>query len=123
MFLINPGSTVTTSANGWTNTYETALKNAMAWLLNMEKQHITGVFIVASDGPNAQGMWVFTFRHNVTGKTALLEIHGIDNLDAYLKQNVFHPRVYWNGSSSGEPKLTDFLRQGYEICIRQKETQ
>ena len=122
MLIVNHGSKVAISGNGWTNTYETAFKNATDWLLTMKKNNIHDVSIVGSEGPNLYGEWTFTFRHNVTDKQVLLTIHGIDDLAAHMKDKIWPPRIYWNGSSCANPQLTDFLCDGYEICIRKKET-
>jgi hypothetical protein len=56
---------------------------------------------------------VFTFRHAVTGTTVELEMHGIDNLQAYEDDHLFAARVYWNGSSLSEPELDDFAAPGF----------
>lgn len=113
--IVNPGSgPVEQDGEGWTNTYETARQKAIAWLKEMHTQGLRDVELL--DGPTDQtdGRWVFTFRHTVTGKTVDFETHGIDDLDAYMRRRIFAPRVYWNGSSSGEPSLEDFEAPGFE---------
>jgi hypothetical protein len=46
-----------------------------------------------------------------------LEHHGIDDLQAYEKQHIFTPRVYWDGSSCANPKIEDFAAEGFEPVI------
>lgn len=65
-------------------------------------------------GVEDKGRWVFTFRHKVTGTEVQLEIHGIDDLDAYRKQYLFDPKIYWRGSSCAEPELEDFAAEGFK---------
>ena len=120
MLIVNPGSNIAKSGNGWTNTLETATAMANDWLRSMRANNINEVHIVAVHGPNSD-RWTFIFEHSVTGVRASLDVHGIDNMNAYLKENTFPPRVYWNENSSATPKLTDFLCDGYEVVIRKKE--
>lgn len=121
MLIVNHGSKIAQSGNGWTNTLETATVIANDWLRSMRANNINDVHILAVHGPNDE-RWTFIFEHSVTGVRADLDVHGIDNMNAYLKENTFPPRTYWNENSSSTPKLTDFLCDGYEICIRKKET-
>lgn len=114
---INPGSHIPAENNvGWTNTHETAQRHAATWLHEMTEAGFTDIE-VTDTGVESDGRWRFEFRHKVTGRMIALDTHGIDDLDAYLKQNVFHPRVYWGGSSSGNPSLGDFVAEGFEPVI------
>lgn len=122
MLIINPGNKVASGGNGWTNTYQQAFLNAEDWLRKMNDNGIRDVSITTGNGPDNYGMWTFTIQHSVSHKCATLDMHGIDNIDAYLEERMFHPRIYWNGSSCSNPELTDFLCEGYEICIREKVT-
>jgi len=111
--IINPGSRIADAGEGWTNNEATARAEAEKWLARMHAEGMTGVRLL--DGSEeCTGRWLFTFRHDVTGATATLETHGIDNLDAYQKEQWFAPRIYWNGDSSSEPKLEDFAAPGFK---------
>lgn len=120
MLVINPGNKVASGGNGWTNTLEVATKSANEWLQSMHSRHIRDVEIVSVCGPD-DGSWTFTFEHSVTGCRATLDIHGIDNMTAYANDNRYPAKIYWNRSSTANPQLTDFLCDGYEICIRKKQ--
>lgn len=119
VMLINPGSNAIPKAgNGWTNTKEQAESNARAWLESMWKDGID-VVLLPDPAPDGMGRWTFLFQHTVTGVVRKLDIHGIDNLEAYKKDgHIFDPRVYWKGSSSEEPTHDDFLRAGYRVVTR-----
>jgi hypothetical protein len=115
MLIINPGSRVGEPAEGWTNTAEQARKIAQEWLEAIHKEGMRDVELLPGDRDYGDsGRWVFTFRHAVTGVMVDLATHGIDDLDAYVRVHVFHPRIYWNGESLGEPKLEDFAADGFE---------
>lgn len=75
---------------------------------------MTDVELLDHSVDDGEGRWRFTFRHRVTGVLVYLDTHGIDQVDAYERQHVFPPRVYWNGSSTGEPKLDDFVAPGFD---------
>lgn len=115
--LINPGSHIAPDATAsWTNTYERAQQEAAKWLKSMhEDDGMTDVELVHSDPERHEGRWTFTFRHKVTGVEAKLETHGIDNMDAYTKQSIFTPRIYWKGSSTGDPQIEDFAAPGFRV--------
>lgn len=111
--IINPGSHIVAAGDRWTNTETTARAEAEKWLARMHAEGMTGVELL--DGSEERtGRWEFTFRHQVTGATATLETHGIDDLDAYQKDQWFAPRIYWNGDSSSNPKLEDFAAPGFK---------
>ena len=111
--IINPGSHIGQESEGWTNTYEFALKNALNWLETLKKDGFTDILMTSIAGQR-DGRWTFVFTHQVTGKSVELETHGIDPMDAYLKQYIFPPRVYWDGSSSAIVELEQFAADGYK---------
>lgn len=110
---INPGSRINNAPVGWTNTYETALEAANDWLARMRADGFTDI-TMTGDETEQDGRWRFIFTHQVTNVSVELETHGIDNLKAYERQTIFSPRLYWNGSSSANPKLADFAAEGFE---------
>lgn len=111
--IINPGYRIAAQGDGWTNTFEKARVNAEQWLAKMHAKGMTDVTPLAGVEQVDQ-RWRFFFRHQITGVTVTLEIDGIDDMDAYCKQATFSPKVYWNGSSTGEPELEDFAAEGFE---------
>lgn len=110
--IINPGSHIGEPGNGWTNTAETARSHAADWLLQLHRDGMTDVELLEGS-TGSEGRWVFSFRHAVTGTTVKLETHGIDDVEAYERQHIFAPRVYWNGSSLAEPELEHFAAPGF----------
>lgn len=111
--IINPGSAISAFAGeGWTNTYEGAVQEAERYLTQMHEDGITEVVLMLPGRQNER-RWVFGFRHTVTGKVVELETHGIDDHDAYCKQFLFTPKVYWAGSSCKDPKLEDWAAPGF----------
>jgi len=116
--LINPGAHIgaSTQAQGWTNTYEEAKRKVREWHDRMTEEGIRDVELILPGIPvNGEGRWTFLFRHTVTGVDVELETHGINDLDAYQRQHLFLPRVYWNGSSTSDPKPEDWAAPGFEI--------
>jgi hypothetical protein len=69
-------------------------------------------FVKKQDG----GDWLFHFIHSVTKKIATLEIHGFTNKQC--KEFMFMPRIYWNGSSSGIPEISDWLGKDFNYQIK-----
>jgi hypothetical protein len=124
--IINPGSRIGEPGDGWTNTFEEARAEAGRWLTRMHASGMTDVQLLDGAHPDADmegdGRWVFTFRHTVTGVTAELATHGIDDTAAYERQHIFAPRVYWNGSSTAEPELENFAAPGFAL-VRTFKTQ
>lgn len=118
-FIINPGSgAVAQNGNGWTNTYERAYEEAQRWLAQMRDEGITDVTIDVREQEPREGRWRFGFRHAVTGVVVYLETHGIDNTKAYEADgHIFGSRVYWRGSSSSNPDLSDWKADGYEPVL------
>jgi hypothetical protein len=113
-FIINPGSEIATEAKGWTNTHAQAKKNAYSWFYKpMLEEGFTDIEVTDTK-EERDGRWLFIFKHTVTGKEVELEIHGIDDLKAYETQNIFTPRVYWNGGSSSNPELDQFAADGFK---------
>lgn len=121
--IINPGSRLgdAQAADGWTNTYATARAAAEEWLAKMNAEGIADIEMVAADEAEREGRWRFMFRHTVTGVEVDLETHGIDDVAAYERQHIFAPRVYWGGSSSGNPEMSDFAAPGYVMTFRPTE--
>lgn len=118
MLLINPGSEIGTEQRGWTNTFEGAEAEAERWLKSMhEDDGMVDVELVRRCSTPHEGRWTFTYRHKVTGVEVKLDTHGIDNLDAYKDKNGFHPRVYWNGSSTSKPSIDDFAAPGFRKLV------
>lgn len=113
--LINPGSHIGTDGDGWTNTEATARRKAAEWLERMQADGICDVELLPDAVAAGEGRWSFKFLHTITGTVVWLEIDGIDNYDAYCKRHIFSPRVYWNGSSIGEPQIEDFAAEGFEV--------
>jgi hypothetical protein len=121
--LINLGSGgIAASGDGWTNTVETAVKLAREWHERMIADGIADVELNETPVCEKEGRWEFIFKHRLTGVEVTLKTHGIDNMDAYTNMNVY-PRVYWNGSSSGQPSVEDFAAPGWRVhCSFVKET-
>jgi len=113
MLLINPGSHIgENTSEKWANTHEQALQNALGWLKNIQNDGYKNIRMYDTK-EEIEGRWKFIFKHLVTGVEVELETHGITDIDEYKKEHVFTPRVYWNGSSTGEPELDQWLTDGY----------
>jgi len=120
--IINPGSGAIQTGSKWTNTHEVAKQNAYSWFYKpMLEQGFTDIK-VEDTGKEQDGRWLFIFKHEVTGVSVELEIHGIDNLKNYEDEFIFTPRVYWNGSSSSNPELRDFKADGFEPVMSYRPT-
>ena len=114
--IINAGSgTIPASGDGWTNTYQRAEQRARGWLDTIGKSGIRDVWLDLPGEDLGDGRWRFAFRHEVTGAAVDLDTHGIDDLRAYERQWTFPPRVYWDGSSSADPVVEDWLADGFEV--------
>ena len=111
--LINHGSNIGEPGEGWTNTLQQARETAQRWYDGMVKDGIRDV-VMLDEVERSDARWRFKFQHTVTGVVVALSTHGVDNLGAYEKQHIFTPRVYWAGSSSATPELTDWAAEGYE---------
>jgi hypothetical protein len=114
--LVNPGSGPIADGDGWTNTVEGARVEAERWLaIITDGQGIRDVALEDDAEELDDGRWRFWYRHTVTGVRVDLITHGIDNLAAYRRAQVFDPRVYWKGSSTSEPQLEDWAADGFEM--------
>lgn len=112
--IMNPGSHIGEQEEGFTNTHATAKRNAYEWFYKpMMEEGFTDIE-VEDTGEKDDGRWKFIFKHKITGKEVELDIHGIDNMDAYTDKYIFAPRVYWNGGSSSSPELEQFEADGYK---------
>lgn len=115
--LINPGSQIGPGTSGWSNSHETAKRYAYEWFFKPMTEQGFADIEVRDTGEERAGRWVFEFTHTVTGVTIELETHGIDDLDAYQRDYIFDPRVYWNGSSGSNPSIEDFKASGFEPLL------
>lgn len=116
MVIINPGSRIATEPGDWTNTREQAARYARKWFWDqMIRDGFRDIEFVDT-GVEREGRWVFEIRHTVTGRVVEIEQHGIDNLEAYRRRH-FEPRIYWNGSSSANPRIEDFAADGFEPVV------
>ena len=95
-------------------TFEQAEINEKEWLNNIHNNGFLEVEMSFVEY-HKDGDWQFNFIHRVTGKTATLEIHGFTK--EQCKKFMFHPRVYWNGSSTAEPKIEDWLTDGFKYRV------
>lgn len=110
--LVNPGSGPVQSGEGWTNTRERAWQEAQRWHARMLADGLVDI-VLLPEVEEREGRWCYTFVHRVTETRVVLETHGIDDVEAYEKANVFAPRVYWNGSSCSAPCLDDWKAEGF----------
>ncbi|MEZ4908988.1 MAG: hypothetical protein R2771_15420 [Saprospiraceae bacterium] len=92
--------------------YEQAEINAKEWLKSIYDEGFKDVEMKFIES-HKDGDWLFYFIHFITKKVATLEIHGFTEEEC--KQFVFHPRVYWNGSSTSNPKIEDWLSVGFKF--------
>lgn len=122
MILINPGSgDIPDKGVGWTNTLEQSAIHCKNWFVKpMRKEGLVDIRVKLESKDSVDGRWTYTFTHKITGISLELDIHGIDNLEAYQKENIFSPRVYWNGSSDATPILEDFSKDGFEPVMTYK---
>ena len=113
--IINPGS------NTLGDTYENARKEAERLLANMLEEGITDIELLEEYRTDEQGRFTFTYRHRVTGKTGEWDITGLEWDNEWEKRGfMFPPRMYWNGSSVGNPEWKDFLTDEYELKVSKK---
>ncbi len=104
--IFNPGSENTGG------TYEQALINAKEWYENIIKEFPE---VEMNEGTYNNKNWTFIFKHKITGQKAELNIHGFTKEEC--EKFVFHPRVYWNGSSTADPKIEDWLTDNFTYRI------
>jgi hypothetical protein len=113
--IINPGSEPIDYGEGWTNTVEVARRIANEWLAQMRREGMDEIELMPGETERGDGRFRFRFRHTVTGVEAVLETHGINDLEAYMCRHTFEPRTYWRGSSSGTPCIEDFAAPGFIV--------
>lgn len=109
MIIINPGS------ENKGGTFEQALKNAQLWLKSILEEYPEVEMTTHEDKPDGDSDWNFWFTHKTTGKKVNLQIHGFTK--EQCEKFVFHPRVYWNGSSTSDPKTEDWLTDDFTYRI------
>lgn len=114
--IINPGSgDVAMSGEGWANTEAGARAEAQKWFDRMTDDGLRDIVLLPDMEDLGDGRWRFGFQHTVTGVVCHLDTHGITDIDAFMKSRIFYPRVYWRGSSSGEPTVEDWAAPGFEV--------
>lgn len=98
-------------------TIKQARINAQEWFDHMKEDGF--VDIVMTEG-NHGDYFEFIFTHKVTKKVATLHIHGYPNNQTI---DMIFKKIYWNGCSSSEPKIDNWLKDGFtfEIKIKVKE--
>jgi hypothetical protein len=118
--LINPGAHIGPADEGWTNTYEGALREAERWLERMREDGIGADIdlVIPAEPVEHDGRWTFGFRHRVTGVTVELDTHGISDMAACTRRHIFGARVYWNGSSCSNPELEHWSAPGFVMTFR-----
>jgi len=110
--IINPGS------ENKGGTFKQALINAKEWLVNINKE-FPEVEMTTNEDKFYNGDWNFKFIHKITGKIVELQIHGFTKEECKLF--TFNPRVYWNGSSTSEPDINDWLTDDYTYRVVYKK--
>jgi len=108
MMIINPGS------ENKGGTFEQALINANKWLESINKVY-PEVTMTTNEDRIPDGDWNFIFTHPITMKSVQLHIHGFTKKEC--EEFMFHPRVYWNGSSSADEEIEDWLTDDYTYRI------
>jgi hypothetical protein len=109
MLIINPGS------ENKGGTLEQAKLNAAKWLKSIHAEGFKEVEMKFIEQYPDGGNFRFDFVHKVTKKVAILEIHGFDKKQC--EKFTFHPRVYWQGSSTADPKIEDWLGDGFTFRV------
>lgn len=105
--IINPGSEIKGG------TLKQATNNANLWLDQIHENLFEEVSMEYAEMHH--GNYRFYFKHSVTEKINTLDIHGFT--DEELEKYIFSPRIYWNGWSNEEPKIEDWLKDGYSYRI------
>jgi len=88
--------------------------NANKWLQNIHDEGFLEV-VMEYHGRLSDGNYLFHFVHNITKQVSTLGIHGFT--DEECNNFTFQPRVYWNYSSTGQPKAEDWLDEGFKYRI------
>lgn len=98
-------------------TLEQAKINAEEWLKSIHEEGFIDVEMTFKEqyGEGGNFLFLFEFTHSVTQKVATLEIHGFT--EEQCKDFIFHPRVDWNGSSTANPKIEDWLTDEFRFKI------
>ena len=98
-------------------TLEQAKINAEEWLKSIHEEGFIDVEMTFKEryGEGGNFLFLFDFTHSVTKKVATLEIHGFT--EEQCQKFVLHPRVYWNGSSTANPKIEDWLSDEFKFKI------
>lgn len=113
--IINPGSRIKKG------TFEQAVINANVWLKNIIAEY-PEVVMSSNENYDGEGRWFFEFTHTVTGKVCILDIHGFTPQEC--EKFIFHPKVYWNGSSCSDPEpknwLTDKFKWKYTYELKEQ---
>jgi len=106
--VINPGSE---NVGG---TFEQAEINAKRFL---DSCHSEGLLEVEMEFVKKRqtGNFDFRFTHKVTGKVVELSTHGFTEEEC--GNFLFKPRIYWNGSSTADPKIEDFMADGFTYRV------
>lgn len=84
------------------------------WLNNIHKDGFLEVKMKFIEHTN-DGYFKFHFIHSVTKKIATLETHGFTEKE--YNDFVFKPRAYWNGLSTADPKIEDWLTDDFKYRI------
>ncbi len=122
-FLINPGSGGIAVGEAWENTEEQARINVYKWFYKpLLDEGYKDTEIINLHLQDVDGRWQFKLRHNITKVEIPIECHGITDLEAYTKENIFGARVYYNGDSGSNPKLTDFKADGFTPVLTYQPT-
>lgn len=106
--IINPGS------ENKGGTLKQAKINADEWLKCVHDEGFLEVEMKYVE-QYKDGNFLFEFKHTITQKVATLEIHGFTKEEC--EKFMFHPRVYWNGSSSSSPDIEDWLTDEFTYRI------
>lgn len=106
--IINPGS------ENKGGTLKQAKINAEEWLKCVHDEGFLEVEMEYIE-QYKDGNFLFNFKHNITKKVATLEIHGFTKEECQKFR--FHPRVYWNGSSTSDPEIENWLTDEFTYRI------
>jgi len=96
-------------------TLEQAKINAENWLKAIKANICVDDLEMTFVKQYEDGDFLFEFKHLITGKVATLVTHGFTEEEC--KKFTQYPRVYWEGSSTADPKLEDWLADGYKYKV------
>lgn len=94
--------------------FEQAKINAERWLKAIHGEGFLEVEMYFIE-QNKNGTFKFAFKHLVTKKSAFLDIHGFTEEEC--QKFMFRPREYWNGSSTADPQIEDWLADGFKYKV------